>query len=132
MADITGPTGDITKSTSSDVVATFTPTGSSAEVYNGKSSDFPMLTGGNAITLAGSSNSYFHATFTTALQEGDIITSSNTTGTLKVGAEAGTLVSDIIFPYVIPSGSALIGKKTVYVKKQTGDVTFTSIAIQKW
>lgn len=129
MTDVTGPTGEIAKSTEADVSATFNY-GSSAKVYNGKGSAIEMVNGTpKAINLGGSSNSYFHATFMTTLAAGDVITSSNTSGTFQL-AYQNSGYTDVTFPYIIPAGSNLIGKQDVYIKK-SDESTFSTFSINR-
>lgn len=125
MTGVTAPTDKVTKSTSSDITATFN-TGSSAIVYNGKGDDIAMVDASYAIDLSGSSNSYFCATFTRALQEGDVIICSGGTS-FKISATSSSPTA-VTFPYTIPAEHALIGKTSVYVFKNS-DSRFTSFTI---
>lgn len=126
----------VTKKTSASVTATFN-SGSSAEVYNGKSSDAEMLdTSNKKINLGGSGSSYFHATFTTALAVGDVIKLGTATGTGYLAGTSTKPGSDISVTeegYAIPLGSGLIGKTEVYFwKPSSGEIkTFTEFTITR-
>lgn len=132
MTDPTAPTEALASKTSSDVTATFSP-GGSAVVYNGHGSSASELVYAGEINLNGSSASYFQANFTAALAEGDVITSSNTNSNIfKVGnSNSNSSATTITFPYTIPSGSNLIGKKSVYVYKNSTPATFSSFTITR-
>lgn len=133
MTDPTGPTDALPAKTSADLVATFSP-GGSATLYNGHGTADNQMVVFDQVNLGGSGASYFMASFPAALAEGDIITSSNTdAGTFQISntSSAGTAVQ---FPYTIPEGSDLIGKKAVYVFKSgtTGTTpTFSSFTITR-
>ena len=131
MTSVTGLSGsDVTdgktvaKGKSGNVEATFS-SGCSAIVYNGRGEAAEMVTN-SAINLAGSSGSYFKATLASPLAEGDIITSSNTSGSFYVYHAASNSNSQTI-PYTIPANSDFIGKKEIYVYKynQNSFSTFT-------
>lgn len=128
MTDVTGPTSSIAKQSSADVTATFN-TGSSATVYNGHGSNNKvMVNASNEIDLGGSGNSYFCATFTTALKEGDVISCGKNT-TFKIGATSSSSSVET-FPYTIPADHALIGKTSVYIfKDNDGGSTFSTFTI---
>ncbi len=135
MTNPTAPTEELASKTSSNVTATFSP-GGSATVYNGHGSSASQLVYNDQINLGGSGNSYFLANFTAAIAEGDIITSSNTTAsTFKIGinSTAGN-AKEVDFPYTVPSGSNLIGQKSVFVFK-TGtsgtSATFNTFTITR-
>ena len=106
----------------------------SAEVYNGKGSETDttkdqMLNNGT-INLAGSGNSYFHATFSTELAEGDVISLSQNDKFYISGTSAKG--SSVDFPYTIPANSALIGKTDLYLwKDDNGTKNFSSITITR-
>ena len=127
MTGVTGPTGNQDSKATVDIVATFV--GGSAQAYNGKISAAALVDGNGNIKLGGSSDSYFHATLTggETIAEGDIITCAS--GTLKVSATS-TKGSSVTFPYTVPSGSDLIGKKDVYVWKD-GANSFKSFTITR-
>ena len=118
MIDPTAPTDALDSKTSSAVTATFS-VGGSAIVYNGHGSSASYLVFNNQINLGGSGNSYFQAKFTAAIAEGDVITSSNTdASTFKIGINStASSATAIDFPYTVPSGSNLIGQKSVFVFK---------------
>ena len=127
MTAVTGPTGDQDSGTTVDIVATFV--GGSAQAYNGKDKAAALVSGSD-INLGGSGNSYFHATLTGSetIAEGDIITLS-AAGTMYLSATS-TKGSSVTFPYTVPSGSDLIGKKDVYLWKN-GVSRFSSFTITR-
>jgi len=130
MSNVTAPTDNVTTKTSSNVTATYNA-GASAIVYNGKGSDITLVNGAKEIDLSGSNNSYFCPTFTVAIKEGDVITSSNTeaANTFKIdGDDNNSGASTITFPYTVPAASALIGKKSIYIFKNSG-TTFSTFNI---
>ena len=128
MTDVTGPTASLASGGTADVTATFV--GGTAQVYNGKSSAVSNM-GNGQINLGGSGNSYFHATLTGSetIAEGDIITLS-AAGTMRISATSEKPSSDVTFPYTVPSGSDLIGKKDVYLWK-SGVSKFSSFTISR-
>lgn len=131
MSNVTAPTDNVTTKTSSNVTATYNA-GASAIVYNGKGSDITLVNGAKEIDLSGSSDSYFCPTFTVAIKEGDVITSSNTeaANTFKIdGDDNKSGASTITFPYTVPAASALIGKKSIYIFKNAGTTTFSTFNI---
>ena len=133
MTDPTGPTEALEpKSNPVSVEATFGP-GCSAMVYNGHSTNAAQLVYANAINLNGSGGSYFKANFTAALAEGDVITSSNTNESIfKLNiSNTSSGATVVTFPYTIPAGSNLIGKKAVFVFKNTTPATFESFTITR-
>ena len=110
------------------ITATFN-TGSSAVVYNGHADAKEMISSSGEINLGGSSGSYFHATFTTALAAGDIITSS-TANTFYVNGTT-TKGGSVSFPYTVKStDEGLVGKTDLYVWKNSGS-KFTSFTITR-
>ena len=123
MTDITGPTEEMSKGDIKEVTATFSD-GGSAELYQNASSAASMLYTSNNktyISLSGSGSSYLHATFTTLLQVGDIITlpktSSNKAQTYKISATSSNAKSKT-FPYTISADDTdLIGATDLYVFK---------------
>lgn len=119
MTGVTDPTDDLASGNSSDVTATFSP-GGSAVVYNGKSSGAAMVTN-ESINLAGSGNSYFKAIFTSPLAEGDVIDCSNHDGTFYI-SNTNDKSNSQTMPYTIPNGSVLIGKKAVFIQKNSANV----------
>ena len=128
MTAIDATTVNVAASGTANVTATFNA-GSSAQVYNGKGSAQDMIKS-SQINLGGSSNSYFHATFTTALAAGDEITSS-TENTFYISGTSSKPSSEITFPYTIKStDTGLIGKTDLYVWKKSGS-TFTSFTITR-
>ena len=115
------------------VTATFN-TGSSAEVKNGKSSAAEMCN--NNINLGGSGASWFHATFTTALAEGDIIAFGTKSGTgyiAKTSTKPSSTITISSSGYTVPKGSELIGQTEIYYwKPSSGEVkTFTEFTITR-
>lgn len=115
------------------VTATFN-TGSSAEVKNGKGSAAEMCN--NNINLGGSGASWFHATFTTALAEGDIIAFGTKSGTgyiAKTSTKPGSTITISSSGYTVPKGSELIGQTEIYYwKPGSGEVkTFTEFTITR-
>ena len=132
MTDPTAPTEGLASTASSAVTATFSP-GGSAIVYNGHGSAEAQMIYADEINLNGSGNSYFQANFTASLAEGDVITSSNTNEEIfKVGiSNAQGSATVVTFPYTIPTGSNLIGKKTVYVFKNNTPATFATFTITR-
>ena len=133
MTDPTGPTETLAaKGSAVAVAATFAP-GCSAKVFNGHSSAEAQMVYADEINLNGSGNSYFQAIFTSSLAEGDIITSSNTnTEIFKIGiSNASGSSTKVTFPYTIPAGSNLIGKKVVYVFKNATPATFATFTITR-
>ena len=128
MTSPTGPTASLDNGETADVTATFV--GGTAQVYNGKSSAVENM-GNGQINLGGSGNSYFHAILTgsESIAEGDIITLS-ASGTMYVSATSEKPSSEVTFPYTVPSGSDLIGKKDVYLWKK-GVSKFTSFTITR-
>ncbi|MBQ9186197.1 MAG: hypothetical protein IJ144_00040 [Prevotella sp.] len=133
MTDPTAPTEALpAKSDPASVTATFSP-GGSATVFNGHGSSAAQMVYADEINLNGSGGSYFQANFTAALAEGDVITSSNTNSNIfKVGnSSSSSSATTITFPYTIPSGSNLIGQKTVYVFKNATPATFATFTITR-
>ena len=132
MTSPTAPSGDLASGTTETVTATFSPSGSSAQVYNGKSSAAIMVQS-SQIKLGGSGNSWFRAILATgqAIAEGDVITTSDESKTYYIGATStkGDAVS-ITFPYTVPAASALIGATNVYVWKNGGSA-FSSFTITR-
>ena len=128
MTEPTAPTSDIAAGGSSAVTATFSP-GGSATVYNGHSDNTAQMVISGEININSSGNSYFKASFTSALQEGDVITSSNTTGAFYISSSNNKKNSQTM-PYTIPSGSDLIGKKAVYFQKN-GGYSFSWVTITR-
>ena len=129
MTSVTNGKTSVASKETQAITATFN-TGSSAEIYNGHKDSKEMISKNNEIALGGSSASYFHATFTTPLAEGDIITSS-TENTFYVTKNATQPKSGAVtFPYTIPGGSALIGATNIYVWKNEGK-SFTSFTITR-
>lgn len=128
MTDVTGPTASLASGGTADVTATFV--GGTAQVYNGKASAVSNM-GSVQINLGGSQYSYFHATLTGSetIAEGDIITLS-AAGTMCISATSEKPSSDVTFPYTVPSGSDLIGKKDVYLWK-SGVTKFSSFTISR-
>ena len=115
------------------VTATFN-TGSSAEVKNGKGSAAEMCN--NNINLGGSGASWFHATFTTALAEGDIIAFGTKSGTgyiAKTSTKPSSTITISSNGYTVPKGSELIGQTEIYYwKPGSGEVkTFTEFTITR-
>ena len=127
MTEPTGPTTELAKQASENLVATFSA-GGSAIVYNGKSQAAVMVDG-NGVNLAGSGNSYFKASFTSPLAEGDVIDCSNHDGTFYI-SNTNDKKNSQTMPYTIESGSNLIGKKAVFVQKN-GASTFTWLTITR-
>ena len=129
MTSVTNGKTSVDVGTTLTITATFN-TGSSAEVYNGHgSSAKEMVTKDAEISLGGSGNSYFHATFTTALAAGDVITSS-TENTFYISATT-TKGGSVTFPYTIKStDTGLIGATNLYVWKNGGS-KFTSFTITR-
>ncbi len=123
MTDVTGPTDAVTSKTKANVIATFT--GGSAEVYNGHSSKNHVMCSGS-INLAGSGGSYFHATLTTALAAGDII-SIGANGNMFLSKSSSKPKSSTTFPYTLTANDALIGATNLYVFKDgiSAFATFT-------
>ena len=132
MTAPTAPTEALASKASSAVTATFSP-GGSAIIYNGHGSTEAQMIYADEINLNGSGNSYFQANFTASLAEGDVITSSNTNEKIfKVGiSNAQGSATVVTFPYTIPAGSNLIGKKTVYVFKNATPATFATFTITR-
>ena len=132
MTSPTAPSGNLASGTTETVTATFSPSGSSAQVYNGKSSAATMVQS-SQIKLGGSGNSWFRAILATgqAIAEGDVITTSDESSTYYIGATStkGDAVS-ITFPYTVPAASALIGATNVYVWKNGGNA-FSSFTITR-
>lgn len=129
MTSVTNGKTSVPKGETQSISATFN-SGSSAEVYNGHGTDAKEMISKDAeIKLGGSGGSYFHAKFTTALAEGDIITSS-TENTFYING-TDTKGSSVTFPYTITSNDEdLIGKKDLYVWKNGGN-SFTSFTITR-
>ena len=128
MTSKTNPTS-VSAGSTVDVTATFAPSGSSAKFHNGHASNEATMNA-NQVNLAGSGNSYFHATFTTELAEGDVITLSQ--NDKFIISDASTGGSTVDFPYTIPENSSLIGKTDIYLRKDnTGTKAFTSITITR-
>jgi len=134
MTEVTGPTENVANKTEASVTANFNGVaGTSASVYNGRS-DASTMVNFAQINLGGSSSSWFKATFATALEAGDLITSSNTTQTFYLSATTTKGSRLITFPYVVASEDDLVGKTEVYVWKNSstgGGSTFTSFTIKR-
>lgn len=128
MTNPTAPTDALAKQTSSIVTATFSP-GGSAIVYNGHNTNTAQMVIDGAININGSGNSYFKASFPAALAEGDVIDCSNNTGNFFVWYSDSKTNSQTL-PYTIPANSDLIGKKTIYLKKD-GAYDFTWLTITR-
>ena len=128
MTDPTAPTEALASKTSSAVTATFSP-GGSATVYNGHKSNTAQMVYNDAINLNGSGDSYFKASFPAALTEGDVIDCSNHSGSFYVWYSDNKTNSTTL-PYTIPAKSDLIGKKTIYLKKN-GAYDFTWLTITR-
>ena len=133
MTDITKLSGDdvtnnkdVAGKKTGDVIATFN-TGSSAIVFNNKSGAAEMLSNSD-INLGGSGDSYFKATFTRELAEGDVI-SSSVENSFNISYQNSSYY-ELTLPYTIPSGSSLIGKTTLFVKKK-GASRFSSFTIRR-
>ena len=129
MSSVTNGKTSVPSGATQSITATFND-GSSAEVYNGHgSSAKEMISSSAEIKLGGSGSSYFHATFTTALAAGDVITSS-TENTFYLSGTT-TKGSSVTFPYTIKStDTGLIGKTDLYVWKNSGN-SFTSFTITR-
>ena len=132
MTSVTNGTTSVPAGGDLSITATYN-TGSSAKVYNPTGGAKEMVSG-TQINLKGSSSVYYVASFTVALQEGDIITSSNTAAnTFYVAKNGGSKIA-ANFPYAIPENSPLIGETNLYVYK-TGtsgtQATFTSFTITR-
>ena len=128
ITDPTAPTEALASKASSAVTATFSPDGS-ATVYNGHTSNTAVMVYNGAININGSSNSYFKASFPAALAEGDIIDCSNHSGSFYVWYSDSKTNSQTL-PYTIPANSDLIGKKTLYLKKN-GAYDFTWLTVTR-
>ena len=130
MISVTDGKTSVQPGATHSISATFNNSGSSAEVYNGHAKDAKEMISNNAeIKIGGSSASYFHARFTTALAEGDIITSS-TQNTFCING-TDTKGSSVTFPYTIKKNDEdLIGKNDLYVWKDGGN-SFTSFTITR-
>ncbi len=132
MTSVKNGTTSVSAGEDLSITATYN-TGSSAKVYNPTTGAKEMVSG-TQINLKGSSSVYYVASFTVALQEGDIITSSNTAAnTFYVAKNGGSKIA-ANFPYAIPENSPLIGETNLYVYK-TGtsgtQATFTSFTITR-
>jgi len=130
MTAVTNGATDVTAGSTQSITATFNA-GSSAEVKNGHGSKTAtMISASGAVQINNSGASYFHATFTTALAAGDVITSS-TEGDFYVAGTSTKPGSGITFPYTIKStDTGLIGKTTLYVWNNGGK-NFTSFTITR-
>ena len=128
MTNPTAPTEALASKQSSSVTATFS-SGASADVYNGHKSNDAQMVYNDAININSSGDSYFKAMFPSALAEGDVIDCSNHTGTFYIWYSDSKTNSQTL-PYTIPANSDLIGKKTVYVKKN-GAYDFTWFTITR-
>lgn len=132
MTSVTNGTTSVDAGGNLSITATYN-TGSSAKVYNPTGGAKEMVSN-TQINLKGSSSVYYVASFTTALQKGDVITSSNTAAnTFYVAKNGGSKIA-ADFPYTIPESSPLIGETDLYVYK-TGTsgtaATFTSFTITR-
>lgn len=134
MTSVTGPTEKVAATTVASVTANFNGVaGTSASVYNSSGSGQTMVNY-SQINLSASSNQWFKATFATALEAGDLITSSNTTQTFYLSATTTKGSRLITFPYVVTSEDDLVGNTEVYVWKNSGTgggSTFTSFTIKR-
>ena len=91
-----------------------------------------MISKGGQIQIGGSSASYFHATFTTALAAGDVVScTGDANGTFYLNGTSTKSASSVTFPYTIKSTDTdLIGKTNLYVWKDGGK-NFTAFAITR-
>ena len=115
MTKITGPTENVASGANADVPATYSPSGSSAIVHNGKSSAVAMWSQSDGIKLNGSGSSYLHITFTTALAAGDVISVTSANSNYKIANSTTKPNSDFTLPYTIPSNSNLVGCTDLYI-----------------
>ena len=119
---------------------TATISGGDAEVYNAHSTKNAGMNG--KINIGNTGEMFFHAALTTNIEEGDVITSSDTGHSYYISNTAlavteGTTTKtkpgseiEITFPYVVPAGSPLIDQKNIYVWKGTGSA-FTSFTVTR-
>ena len=128
ISNPTAPTEDLASKASSVVTATFSP-GGSAIVYNGHKSNTAQMVINGTININSSGDSYFQASFPAAMAEGDVIDCSNHSGTFYVWYSDSKSNSQTL-PYTIPANSDLIGKKTLYLKKN-GAYDFTWLTITR-
>ena len=129
MTAVTNAETSVAVGATETITATFN-SGSAAAVYNGHASKAQkMLDGKGLVNLGGSGACYFHASFTTALAEGDVITSS-TENTFYI-SNTSTKGSSVTFPYTIKStDTGLIGATDLYVWKNSGS-SFKSFTITR-
>lgn len=115
MTSIAGPTENVASGANADVPATYSPSGSSAIVHNGKSSAVAMWTQSEGIKLNGSGSSYLHITFTKALAAGDVISVTSSSSNFKIANSTTKPNNDFTLPYIIPSNSNLVGCTDLYI-----------------
>ena len=130
MTSVTNGKTSVASGATQSISATYN-TGSSAEVKNGHADSKEMIDKNNVVNIGGSGNSYFHATFTTALAAGDVITSSTESDfyICKTSTKPGSTVT---FPYTIKSTDTdLIGGTNLYVWKGSSGKSFTSFTITR-
>ena len=114
MTNITGPSGNMSKGETKDVVATFV--GGSAQVFQNKDNQAMLV--GNSISLNGSGSSYLHVSLTTnKLQAGDVISATVNDGDdWKIGTTTSNASAKSL-PYTLTAEDAFIGATDLYIFK---------------